>query len=142
LPLFSTKLGKIEFKSKIKNFDLNMNSLISELQKTTISPSIDIDSICNKMSKTGIEYDERGELFDFLKLKMAGKSELLKTDERYTRYLRGIDIWEIDGVSYEYLRENIKMFLSIELTESNMMIKLKCMRKIDKQLKEVIDNLD
>ncbi len=119
-----------------------MNSLISELQKTTISPSIDIDSICNKMSKTGIEYDERGELFDFLKLKMAGKSELLKTDERYTRYLRGIDIWEIDGVSYEYLRENIKMFLSIELTESNMMIKLKCMRKIDKQLKEVIDNLD
>jgi hypothetical protein len=119
-----------------------MNSLISELQKTTISPSFDIDSICNKMSNTGIEYDERSELFDFLGLKMAGKSELVKTDERYIRYLRGIDIWEIDGISYDYICENIKTYFSIELTESNMIMKLKLMRKIDKQIKEVIEKLD
>jgi hypothetical protein len=119
-----------------------MNSLISEMQKTTISPTIDIDSICNQMLNSGIDYDERSELFEFLQLKLAGKSELAKTDERYARYLRGIDIWEIDGVSYEYIRENIKTYFSIELTESNMIMKLKFMRKIDKQLKEVIENLD
>jgi hypothetical protein len=124
-----------------KDFILKMEDIIYNLKNQSISP-IDIDSICNKMSMSGIEYDERGELFDFLGLKMAGKSELAKTDERYIRYLRGIDIWEINGVSYEYLCENIKRFLSIKLTDSNMMIKLKFMRKIDKQIKEVIDKLD
>jgi hypothetical protein len=119
-----------------------MNSLISGMQKQSISPTIDIDSICNQMSMSGIEYDERSELFDFLGLKMAGKSELAKTDERYTRYVRCIDIWEIDGVSYEYIRENIKNYLSIDTNESNIRMKLKLMRKIDKQIKEMIDICD
>lgn len=116
-----------------------MNSLISGMQKQSISPIIDIDSICNQMLNSGIDYDERTELFDFLQLKLAGKSELAKTDERYARYLRGIDIWEIDGVSYEYIRENIKQYLLIETNDSNVIMKLKLMRKIDKQLKEIID---
>ena len=37
--------------------------------------------------------------------------------------------------------ENIKKYLSIDTNESNLIIKLKLMRKIDKQIKEVIDNL-
>jgi hypothetical protein len=93
------------------------------------------------MLNSGIEYDERNELFDFLQLKLAGKSELNKTDERYIRYLRGVDIWEIDGISYEYIRENIKKYLSIETSESNIIMKLKLMRKIDIQLKEVIEKI-
>lgn len=119
-----------------------MNSLISDFKNQSISPNFDIDSICNKMSNTGIEYDERCELFEFLGLKMAGKSELAKTDERYIRYLRGIDIWEINGVSYEYIRENIIRYLSIDTNDSNLIIKLKLMRKIDKQIKEMIDVVD
>jgi hypothetical protein len=118
-----------------------MEKLITTFKNQSISP-IDIDSICNKMSDTGIEYDERGELFDFLDLKLGGKSELIKTDERYSRYLRGIDIWEINGVSYEYIRENIIRYLSIDTNDSNLIIKLKLMRKIDKQIKEMIDVVD
>ena len=94
------------------------------------------------MSSAIIEYDEQTELFDFLQLKLAGKSDLYKTDERYSRYLRGVDIWEINGICYEYIRETIKRYLSIDTNESsNLMIKLKLMRMIDKQIKEVIDNL-
>lgn len=119
-----------------------MEQLVNNFQKQSISPSVDIDSICNQLTNAGIEYDERNELFDFLALKMAGKSELVKTDERYSRYLRGIDIWEIDGVSYEYIRENIKVYLSMETNEVNLITKLKLMRKIDKQLKKVIEALE
>jgi hypothetical protein len=68
--------------------------------------------------------------------------ELAKTDERYERYLRGIDIWEMDGVSYEYIRENIKNYLSIDTNESNMKTKLKLMRNIDKKIKEIIEIVD
>lgn len=119
-----------------------MEQLVKKFENQSISPSIDIDSICNQLINSGIEYDERSELFDFLGLKMAGKSELVKTDERYIRYLRGIDIWEIDGVSYEYIRENIKQFLGMETNEVNLIKKLKMMRKIDKQIKEVIQALE
>ena len=119
-----------------------MEQLVNNFQKQSISPNVDIDSICNQLSNAGIEYDERNELFDFLSLKMAGKSELVKTDERYLRYLRGIDIWEIDGISYEYIRENIKTFLNMETTDKNLIKKLKMMRKIDKQIKEVIEALE
>lgn len=121
-----------------------MNNLISDFQKHSISSMSDkdIDAICNKMSYAGIEYDERSELLDFLQLKMAGMSDVIKTDERYSRYLRGIDIWEIDGVSYEYIRENIKKYLSIPSNETNLIKKLKLMRIIDKQIKTVIENID
>jgi hypothetical protein len=119
-----------------------MEQLVNKFENQYISQSVDIDSICNQLINSGIDYDERSELFDFLSLKMAGKSELVKTDERYARYLRGIDIWEIDGVSYEYIRENIKHFLSMETNDNNLIKKLKLMRKIDKQIKEVIETID
>jgi len=124
-----------------------MNNLITEFQKQSISsiPSMsdnDIDAICSKMSYAGIDYDERSELFDFLSLKMAGMSDIMKTDERYSRYLRGIDIWEIDGVSYEYIRENIKKYLSAPSNEGNLIKKLKLMRIIDKQIKCMIENTE
>lgn len=109
------------------------------VENKTILSCIDIDSICNQMSNSGIEYDERNELLEFVSIKTGGKSELIKTDERYSRYLRGIRIWEIDGISYEYIRDNIKMYLSIETNESNIITKLNMMRTIDNQLKEVID---
>jgi hypothetical protein len=116
-----------------------MEQLINNFQNQTISPCVDIDSICNKLSNADIEYDERNELFEFLSIKTGGKSELIKTDERYSRYLRGISIWTIDGVSYEYIRNNIKEYLSMETNENNIITKLKMMSMIDKQLKDIID---
>lgn len=123
---------------------MNMNTLTSDFQKQSISSMSDedIDAICSKMSYSGIDYDERSELLDFLELKMAGISDIIKTDERYSRYLRGIDIWEIDGTSYEYIRENIKKYLMIQSNESNLIKKLKLMRIIDKQLKSIIEHME
>ena len=119
-----------------------MEELIHNFKNQSISPYVDIDILCNQMSNSGIkydEYDERNELLEFISLKMGGKSELIKTDERYSRYLRGISIWEIDGISYEYIRDNIKMYLSMETNKNNIITKLNMMSMIDKQLKEVID---
>ena len=92
-----------------------MNKLINDFQNHSIEKSDDdVDRLCNQMINSGIEYDERKELYEFLELKKAGIKVLRQTDERYTRYLNGIDIWEIDGVSYEYIRENIKKYLNFE----------------------------
>lgn len=121
-----------------------MNSLINQFENQSISSMSekDIDAICNKMSYAGIDYDERNELFEFLSLKKGGMSDIMKTDERYTRYLRGIDIWEIDGISYEYIKKNIQKYLNLPSNESNLIKKLKWMRIIDKQLQEVIQEVD
>jgi len=122
----------------IFRFLYKMEQLINNFQNQTISPCVDIDSICNKLSNADIEYDERNELFEFLSLKMGSKSDLIKTDERYYRYLRGISIWTIDGISYDHIRNNIKEYLSMETNDKNIIKKLKMMRNIDKQLKEII----
>jgi hypothetical protein len=116
-----------------------MEPLVNDFKKQSIKCLDDIDSICNKLSNIEIEYNERNELVNFLSLKMCGKSELIKTDERYMRYLRCIDIWEIDGISYEHIRDKIKKYLSIETNDLNIIKKLKMMRKIDKEINEVID---
>jgi hypothetical protein len=129
---------------EVKEFVLSMNNLISEFQEQSISSMSekDIDAICSKMSYAEIGYDERSELFEYLELKKAGLSDVIKTDERYVRYLRGIDIWEIDGVSYEYIKNNIQKYLNVPSNEQNLMKKLKWMRIIDKQLQEVIQDVD
>jgi hypothetical protein len=116
-----------------------MEQIINKFENQSISPYVDIDILCNKISNSDIEYDELNELLEFISIKTGGKSELIKTDERYSRYLRGISIWTIDGVSYEYIRNNIKMYLSMETNDNNIITKLKMMSMIDKQLKEVID---
>lgn len=119
-----------------------MNQLVSDFQNHSISQNNDIDSLCNQMVNSGIEYDERQELYEFLELKKAGIKVLRQTDERYMRYLKGIDIWEIDGVSYEYIRTNIKNYLDLPTNKENVIQKLKLMRIIDKQLQEVIERID
>ena len=119
-----------------------MNQLVSDFQNHSIAESKDIDNLCNKMVNSGIEYDERQELYEFLELKKAGIKVLRQSDERYMRYLNGIDIWEIDGVSYEYIRTNIKNYLDLETNKENVIQKLKLMRIIDKQIQEVIEKMD
>lgn len=117
-----------------------MNKLINDFQNHSIEKSDDdVDRLCNQMINSGIEYDERKELYEFLELKKAGIKVLRQTDERYTRYLNGIDIWEIDGVSYEYIRENIKKYLNFETNKDNAISKLKLMKLIDTQIKKVIE---
>lgn len=116
-----------------------MNQLISDFNNHSISNN-EIDDLCKKMSDAQVEFNERQELYNFLDMKKAGIKVLKITDERYLRYIKGIDNWEIDGVSYEYIRENIKMYLDLQTNKENLISKLKLMRTIDKQLRDVIEN--
>lgn len=112
-----------------------MKDIINNLKNLSID-NIDIDnidSICDKLINVDIEYNERSELEYFLNIKMAGLSNIIKTDERYTRYIRRID-WK----GCENIERHIKLFLNIESNELNLIKKLKLMRLIDMQLRQVI----
>ena len=95
--------------------------------------------LCDKISSSEIEYDEFQELEECLSIKSAGRKVLLKTQERYERYISGIEIWEIDDISYYHIKDNIVEYLSIPLSNKEYLImKLKLMRKIDKQIMKMI----
>lgn len=107
-----------------------------------MSYSFDIDNICQNLSKTQLEYDERNELIESTNIKIIDEAVLFATDDRYSRYLRGVSIWEVNGKSYEYIRDNIKLYLSIKIDASTFSYKLQLMRNIDSELKKMIDSLE
>jgi len=115
-----------------------MEQLVIEFANLSLGDS-DIDMLCDKISNSDIEYNERQELEECLSIKVAGKTVLLRTQERYQRYMDGIEIWEIDDISYYHIKDNIVEYLSIPLSnKDNLIIKLKLMRKIDKQIMNMI----
>jgi len=119
-----------------------MDQLTEAFKKHSLSNNVsDVDSICHGMSNAVIEYDERKELFECIDMKFIGEEELLRTDERYTRYIKYIYDWEINGVSYEYIRDNIYMYLSMKTNEMNLMKKIMLMNLIDNQIKNVIGDV-
>jgi len=111
-----------------------MEQIINNLKNISIDNLTEIDSICDKLIDVNIEYNERYELDYFLNIKMAGLSDVKKTDERYSRYLRGINNWE----GCKNIEKNIKIFLSLESNDLNLIKKLKLMRLIDIQLSKEI----
>ena len=52
--------------------------------------------------------------------------------------MSGIDIWQVGDVSYDYIRENIKTYLSIQTIQENIPSKLRWMEIIDNQIKDAI----
>ena len=70
-----------------------------------------MNNLCDQMSNVNIIYDERKELIDSMKIKLRD-IDIKKVDERYNRYLNGINLWEIDGFSYENIRENINLYFN------------------------------
>ena len=119
-----------------------MEQLVSEFANQSINDidiDNDIDMLCDKISSSEIEYDEIQELEECLSIKSAGRKVLLKTQERYEIYISGIEIWEIDDISYYHIKDNIVEYLSIPLSNKEYLImKLKLMRKIDKQIMKMI----
>jgi hypothetical protein len=114
-----------------------MEQIVNNLKKISIDNSCEelgLENICDKLIDVNIEYDERCELNYFLNIKIAGLSDIKKTDERYSRYLRGINNWE----GCENIVRNIKIFLKIESNDCNLIKKLKLMRLIDIQLSQEI----
>lgn len=100
---------------------------------------MEIDELCTKMSNSEIYYDERQEVFDSLNLKFAGKSDLIKAEERYKRYLKDVEVWYVYEICFEHVREDILKFINIKTNEENLLIKLKMMRKIDRHIKHIIE---
>jgi hypothetical protein len=45
-----------------------MEQLINKFENQSISPYVDIDILCNKISNSGIEYDELNELLEFISI--------------------------------------------------------------------------
>jgi hypothetical protein len=82
--------------------------------------------------------DERDELL-YSDYKRYSEMRLIKrTTGRYNRYISGIDIWQVGDVSYDYIRQNIMTYLSIQTNQENIPIKLKWMEIIDNQIKDAI----
>lgn len=82
--------------------------------------------------------DERDEL-NYSSAKRFSEMRLISNaTERYNRYLAGIDIWIVGEVSYDYIRDNIKTYLSIPNIQQNIQAKIKWMEIIDSQIKVAI----
>ena len=82
--------------------------------------------------------DEREEL-NYSNIKRHSENRLIKNaTERYNRYMSGIDIWQVGDVSYDYIRENIKTYLSIQTIQENIPSNLRWMEIIDNQIKDAI----
>ena len=82
--------------------------------------------------------DERDEL-NYSNNKIYSEIRLIKNaTERYNRYISGIDIWQVGDISYDYIRDNIMTYLSIQINQENIPSKLRWMEIIDNQIKEAI----
>ncbi len=101
----------------------------------------EIDDLCNHMNKsTKIFYDERKELEYYLNKQDIQIQDLKETDERYQRYLRGIDVWKRGKKNFEFIRDDIQVYLSLPSNSLNLKIKSKLMNKIDQDLMSVLLN--
>jgi UV damage endonuclease UvdE len=124
-------LRKIENKKNIKD---NVKSKQKNMEQLTKS-----------ISSLNTDYSEYEELKDNVNLKLAGYTELKLTRERYQRYLEGITIWDIDELNIDawYIRDLIRIFVKetkVIIKSQEFLIKyLKMMKKIDRELKKVVD---
>ena len=82
--------------------------------------------------------DEREELL-YSDYKIYSEMRIInRTTERYKRYISGIDTWQVGDISYDYIRENINTYLSIQTIQENIPSKLRWMEIIDNQIKAAI----
>ena len=97
------------------------------------------------------EYQEYSELTENVNLKIAGLEELRLTYERYSRYIKEIQVWNIETIDANYIKDLIVNFINdtkkyiYKNEKKNDSIWLSkyigIMKKIDIELKNVIDNI-
>lgn len=97
-----------------------------------------MDDLCDQFININLEFDECKELMKYIEMNFISIKEIKKSKERYLRYLKGIDIWEVEGVSYKYIRDNIIDFLNVN--DDDYVQRLTLMKKIDMQIKIMLDN--
>jgi len=104
-----------------------------------------MEQLTESINSLNTDYSEYDELKDNVNLKLAGYTELKLTRERYQRYLEHITIWDIDELNIDawYIRDLILIFVKETTCIKNdkvFLIKyLKMMKKIDCELKKVVD---
>lgn len=106
-----------------------------------------MDQLTESINSLNTEYSEYTELKDNVNLKLAGYEELKLTRERYIRYIEHIEIWNIDELNINawYIKDLIVNFVkdTTKLSKSDgtsFLVKyLKIMKKIDRELKKIID---
>jgi hypothetical protein len=97
------------------------------------------DDLCELLDYTSMNYDERKELYEHLTNKIVNMDTIHDTDDRYNRYLRGIDVWHDKKNNYEFIKNDMISYLQIPSTEENFMIKYRLMRKIDHAFQQVLE---
>lgn len=92
-----------------------------------------IDSLCNQLLYSQIEYDE----FQELKNSLNADFNINNTIERYHRYIRCITIWKVNDVCFEHIKDLILEFLNNK--EAFTLVVLS--RKIDTELIYMLNSL-
>lgn len=104
---------------------------------------MDVDSmledICSSMENAQVHFHEGNELYSFYNKENYDIFDIYETNDRYQRYLRGIDCWIRGGKSYEYIRDHIIEYLKYPTNLQTLDLKIKLMRKIDLQLINVLE---
>jgi hypothetical protein len=97
-----------------------------------------VEQLCKMMKSSSVEFDEREELEDFVSKKYMNLDDISQTDDRYRRYLEGIQCWIYKGKSFLYIKEGLEQFIQIPSIPENFSKKVKWMRKIDKEIMNVL----
>ena len=108
------------------NNNNEMDFLCKKLKKSTIKN--DLDSLCDILNISNIEYDEFKELENTYNNPQV---KLTITIERYERYIKNIDIWVINNISYLYIKDLILDFLNNPSYEKSRIIDCEILSMLD-----------
>lgn len=121
---------------KISVLLTTMNTLVNSLNNLSFEDDLpSIDSL-------NIDDDEDNEehyiLIDMLNTKVYHRDMIKETKIRYLRYLKEINVWRINGISYEYIKIQIDIFLKLasKMYKKDTQEMLEGIRYIDNQLKQ------
>jgi len=102
-----------------------------------------VDELIEQINSLNTEYCEYTELENNVNLKLHNYKEIELTRERYKRYLKHIKIWNIEELNINawYIKDLIVEFINgtNNINETNKSKYLKIMKKIDFELKKIVD---
>jgi len=109
-----------------------------------------IDFLCSGLQNTTLTYtnnvtiDEYRELEEVFRMQTMSKDILANTNDRYTRYINEIEVWEIGDVSCLYIKEYIELFITESnkgfTTESTVRL-LQIMKYIDSEIMRLLNTM-
>jgi hypothetical protein len=109
-----------------------------------------IDFLCSGLQNTKLVYtnnmtiDEYRELEEAFRIQTMGKDILIKTVDRYTRYINEIEVWEIGDISCLYIKEYIELFIKESnngFTNESTVRLLQLMKYIDSEIMRLLDTM-